>query len=237
MNDNTEIYEFIASIGKGPFKSLKMHHTGKDSDFLIRENDKTIFRCAVDQAWLDACRTFEKIKKNNKEKIICMVAGQLEKYFSSNLRKIQDVFDCWHEEAISAAFVHSFNWKYGQGQKVLNMAFKYLFCCRDFREEKKEYFKFCHMPLDTYTLAWYQRRSADKTKLVWSKLDYDKYIKIQNEVRNYIDKNQTALEAEFKVWPNEKRIALLEEVVKDLESLGYPYDKYKKEIDALKKNI
>ena len=45
---------------------------------------------------------------------------------------------------------------YGQAQKIINMAFKYLYCCRH-DSAMEERFKACHMPLDSFSLEWFKR--------------------------------------------------------------------------------
>ena len=72
FNVSFNIECFIAGINRGPFRFLKDAHANTpDSEFIeSRNNDKDIFRCAIDQAWLDMCRTLrsKKIKTENLEK-------------------------------------------------------------------------------------------------------------------------------------------------------------------------
>lgn len=49
---------------------------------------------------------------------------------------------------------------YGQAQKIINMAFKYLYCCRH-DSAMEERFKACHMPLDSFSLEWFKRKFGE----------------------------------------------------------------------------
>lgn len=53
------------------------------------------------------------------------------------------------------------NMTYGQAQKIINMAFKYLYCCKH-DSEMEERFKACHMPLDSFSLEWFKRKFKEK---------------------------------------------------------------------------
>lgn len=114
---------------------------------------------------------------------------------------------------------------YGKAQKIINMSFKYLFCCED-AEEHHAHFQYCHMPLDSFTLEWIKRFVKDEKKNAlrvgksdsWSKIQnadaeyyigtngkdfypYDRYV---NWIRGYIDDRNwsiSPLELEFVVWP------------------------------------
>ena len=67
---------------------------------------------------------------------------------------------------------------FGQAQKIVNMAFKYLFCLA--KDEKiRQKFDVCHMPLDGIMLEWIFRncKNVDGTVLLkkhkgaWSKMN------------------------------------------------------------------
>ena len=53
------------------------------------------------------------------------------------------------------------NMTYGQAQKIINMAFKYLYCCKH-DSAMEERFKACHMPLDSFSLEWFKRKFKEK---------------------------------------------------------------------------
>ena len=103
----------------------------------------------------------------------------------------------------------------GNAQKFLNMLMKDLYACLsqtpNLLPAYEDYFKYCHMPLDSYILRFVDdircRESIKKPvrTYTWSSLsDYDAYLDEQNDIRNYVDKYNpavTVLQTEFVVWP------------------------------------
>ncbi len=152
----------------------------------------------------------------------------------------QKDFDEWHEDCckgLRAAMTSAdFKGKYGRAQKVINMAFKYLMYT------DPEYIgaqEFCHMTLDSYTLAWYRSDVNPKEKSIeWSKLDdYGKYLDIQDKIRTYLATDQNysihipvmgdftiehlpkePIRAEFIIWEGEKLREKYTDLVKDIKS-------------------
>ena len=60
------------------------------------------------------------------------------------------------------------------------------------------------MPLDSFTLIWY-KRNVDKEKkdYTWSKINYEEYIGIQKNIRDYLNESEdelSPLQKEFIVW-------------------------------------
>ena len=103
----------------------------------------------------------------------------------------------------------------GNAQKFLNMLMKDLYACLsqtpNLLPAYEDYFKYCHMPLDSYILRFVddiRHREAIKKPMrryTWSSLDsYDAYLDEQNDIRTYVEKYNpdiTALQTEFVVWP------------------------------------
>lgn len=113
---------------------------------------------------------------------------------------------------------------YGKAQKLLNMTFKNLYCTR--YGEREEYFEYCHMPLDSYTLEWIFRniyssvspRPTKEKTPSWSNFSYKKCAELDdngkytyNHIEDLVDKyfndyrsefnsTLTALQAEFVIW-------------------------------------
>lgn len=103
----------------------------------------------------------------------------------------------------------------GNAQKFLNMLMKDLYACLsqtpDLLRGYEAYFRYCHMPLDSYIL-----RFVDDIRLreeirkpardySWSSLsDYDAYLDEQKDIRDYVARYKpgvTVLQTEFVVWP------------------------------------
>ena len=103
----------------------------------------------------------------------------------------------------------------GNAQKFLNMLMKDLYACLSkdptFLPRYKDYFKYCHMPLDSYILKFVddiryrERKTYARVFSCWSNItDYTDYKKEQEEIRNYVKKYNptvTVLQTEFVVWP------------------------------------
>lgn len=105
----------------------------------------------------------------------------------------------------------------GNAQKFVNMLMKDLYACLNidntFLSCYEDYFKFCHMPLDSYILRFVDDiriREGNKINArtyTWGNMNsYDNYLNEQNVIRNYVAKhkvepNITVLQTEFVVWP------------------------------------
>lgn len=103
----------------------------------------------------------------------------------------------------------------GNAQKFLNMLMKDMYTClyndSTFLPNYEGYFKFCHMPLESYILRFvddirYRENSKNVARTyTWGRMDsYDSYMREQTVIRNYIAKYNpavTVLQTEFVVWP------------------------------------
>ena len=157
--------------------------------------------------------------------------------FFDEKEKNEKEFDDWHEK-ICEDFLKRFRLKdnkYGKAQKVINMTFKYIYCLEG-AKEREDYFRFCHMPLDSITLEWFYRLKEKGVKITidnkeekicrkypsWSNLrktssgekkdrEYG-YVDIQNAIRKYLENNTelTPLKVEFIIWP-QMQLAMAEE--------------------------
>lgn len=171
-------------------------------------------------------------KKYVKEKVEGYLSG---KPFS------ESEYDSWHKEiclnlsdprshfasystyrkSSTDKFKNKSGFTIGNSQKFLNMLMKDLYAC--FRNDPtlwkndaysyEDYFKYCHMPLDSYIL-WFVDDIRYRSGIVkptrtytWSSLNaYDSYMEEQTDIRNYVRKNRldpsiTELQTEFVVWP------------------------------------
>ena len=202
----TEAYisSFKKGITKKPFSEKKDTELDADS--------KELFSAAVRQGYLDASRTFHGIKEHPKEleSGLDSLAVKIKEYFKNN--NAQD-FD-------HAGFCDCLNGipdiAFGQKQKIVNMAFKYLFCCSRASTDYRDLFKPCHMALDSYTLRWYKRETETKQNFEWSKLTEKQYNDIHNKIFSIVQKkNTTEIELEFQIWQDE----ILLESLKNINSV------------------
>ena len=186
----------------------------------IGENKKiSSIEEAINQAYQDAKRTFSGIGKYERIKndAFDVMVESLEKYFSEATPKNQDEFNVKHREwcdSFIKKFEPSYEVTYGQTQKIVNMTMKYILCY-EVVGKGEEYFEFCHMPLDSYILAWYNRNVAEKgqkTDTSWSKMGKDEYFEIQDSIRAYC--NDWPIFEEFLIWRIEKIESILKPITK-----------------------
>ena len=279
------IEEFVKSIKKGPFAclnpdsnlyeeyvgedSLKVVEYGKTLADSIALNEPDIFDCAVYQAYLDMCRTVRGVKEKAKEERE-LIGENLRGYFKvsdakdscvherklADWRKSEEGFDEWHTCVIETVKGKANQLTVGQIQKLINMSFKYLYCCEDMREEKSfiGLFENCHMALDAYTLAWLKRVDEASYEMIpkdsngsrsWSQInDIDTYSRIVDATRVHCNESEwpnrrRPFYAEFFIWPNESSIAALHAVIKNAESVVVPDElrKYVGKVNDLKKSL
>lgn len=204
------VASFIGEIARGPFKCLNAYDGKSPWQHVEVRNPGVgdIFDCAVYQAYLDMCRTVSGAGKSDlKEKLEetrSIVAETLRDYFSRKPKENEEAFDGWYNSMAFQAGVPA-RLTIGKVQKLFNMAFKYLYCCEDFRSEHHEHFSFCHMPLDSYTLAWYKREcDPGYDGEAWSAInDIAKYGHIVDKTRKKLE-GKVVLEEEFSIWAAEK---------------------------------
>ena len=203
---NQEIKNTFLKVGKkgGYLGNQKIYEVGFDV------NNPNIFKEALYLGYLDVSRTISiQDKKNNyKSNVIKDIYPKLQKYFK-NLdfenydKKTFDDFHCKFCKKLIETYKNKLKYdlSYGQAQKIINMAFKYLYCCNNLGDYQK-CFKYCHMPLDKYTLLWFGSKSGVYI-FTWSKMEEALYIRIQECIREYL-KNKIILEEEFKIWEKYK---------------------------------
>lgn len=194
------------------------------------QNADTAIAAAVNLAYNDAKRTLAGIGKysDKKDNALKCIIEKLEDYFhEENAPLTEEEFDKIHDELCQLwckEFKSLENGKlgtYGKAQKIVNMSFKYLYCRED-DESHQDHLKYCHMPLDSFTLEWFKREQfgqnrPNKIITSWSNLEnsendadtfiddgkeyysYNFYKKKIREIANGMD--ISPLEMEFIVWP------------------------------------
>ncbi len=204
------VTEFVKGIQRGPLRCLAGYTGGEPAQYVEDQNPDIgdIYACAVFQAYLDMCRTVSGASKGRKKRAVAetrsIVAETLRHYFKGKPKTKDEAFDGWYASMAFQARAPA-RLTVGQVQKLFNMAFKYLYCCEDFREKYQSHFALCHMPLDSYTLAWYKREcDPDYDGEAWSAIDDNvKYFHIVSEMRQKL-KGKIVLEEEFSIWAAEK---------------------------------
>ena len=204
------------------------------------END-VVYTAAVKLGYLDMCRTCHgigaKVSADQREESFEKLGGEIKGLLSDSSIDSQEAFDAKHKELchyyMKLLSEYQYEIKYGQAQKVVNMAFKYLFCCED--ASSKPAFKYCHMPLDGLILNWCKKEfkiSVNSDKDACSKLTEEKYTditeaifdKLKNgDVKYSIGENDESnlsaipLEAEIVIWREEARKKTTKELLVQLE--------------------
>ena len=197
--DVKNIKAFIKLQSRGPFKHLNDKKcSSPQSEYIVRASIseyKNIYHCAVAQAWLDVCRNVE-INEDNKSKIFWakdLIANSLQAYFIGK-PKNSEAFESWYDSLLSNSTTNT-TLTVGQAQKIINMSFKYLFCCADIRNNKLSHFTGCHMPLDSVTLEWLGMKG-----LIWNSIDDPMlYSWIIDFARNKAN-NSNLLLKDFEIW-------------------------------------
>lgn len=198
------------------------------------ENEDAVFQYVIEKAYNDMQpRTITghgkipNLKSEACEKVKSLFE---EKVCGKQVPSDQATFDDIHKK-ICIGFLRAYNdrlsdnkQKYGKAQKIVNMTFKYLFCLNKIAPLAidENWFEFCHMPLDSYTLNWYKETIDKKSKFTWSNLDDKKYYEIRGKIEQMKEKGgmlkkykvDNELKAEFIIWQEEKN----KRVLKELES-------------------
>ena len=166
------------------------------------------------------------------------LAQEFVKYFQSPSPTTREDFDKIHK-GLCEGFLNGLNevfaryklakQEFGKAQKVINMTFKYLYCFDD-AEKFEDYFRFCHMPIDSYTLNWCFDNIYPKAKIKnWSSLDEDIYDKLSKEIGNNL---AFPLKEEFKIWPKEIAKSKETEFIKSIiDFIAGNYDEYNSKND------
>ena len=176
---------------------------------------------AVEKAYIAMSpRTFDKLRDDAeidvvaKKAVLSKLAQKVVDYFKAPAPATQAKFDEWHKDTCDR-FIDEFNNKvmrpsgyedieYGKAQKIVNIAFKYLYLFCDIVPGNPGHFPFCHFAIDSITLAWYKNHIDSNCSVGnWSDMTYGEYIEIQKNIRAYISKNmpdKTPFEAEFEIW-------------------------------------
>lgn len=250
--NNISVYrqDLIDWFVKGLFFNKNVSDNYKGEKFRMSSTDKSDVLLAVKKAYVDMSpRTIDRLGNAHKIKnfdddfnnIFSKLADSFVNYFEDPPIKNENEFDKWHND-VCDSFENKFNKlldnykikdkngnitkiSYGKAQKIVNMTFKYIYCFDDRKDF--DYFKYCHMTLDSYTLNWFLEDVRNwlkennnfkfaKNKIPsWSNLDKGKdckeefsYLWIQTQIRNYLKEQSKYSKypfiAEFVIWQEEK---------------------------------
>ena len=157
--------ENFKKIIKGKLKD----YIDRDYNSMEEMDQKDVVTKALYAGYLDTCRTINWkgqtdenrqfiVEQIFKDSVVDRIAKCMKEENSGETEnEKQKNFDMMHHELCEKmikAFSKEIMITYGQAQKIINMAFKYLYC---FQSIDRKYFKNCHMPLDSFTLEWLYR--------------------------------------------------------------------------------
>ncbi len=160
--------EFIQTIKKAP-----CYEYFTSASNTIDWNNTEVYENALYQGYLDACRTIHWSTGatpagealSDKKQPLTKLAGELRDYFIYDKASFDAKYPEWCEDLRKSYDTYLTDGiTYGQAQKIINMAFKYLYCIYHKCEKREEYkkrfakkFDDCHMPLDSFSLEWFKR--------------------------------------------------------------------------------
>lgn len=217
------VEEFKKTITKGEFKQYL-------ESVLNKETSLDIYSAAIYQGYLDACRTFKGDYLERSDERIKVLAIKLKDY----LDKPNEVFQ--HKDYCKV-LIEDNRMSFGQAQKIVNMALKYLYCLVELSVDKPYYsldfqkkFSLCHMPIDSIMLEWIRRKDSDVKKNrigVWSnmcdsekdvdeynKYTYSFYTRIINKICE--EEKKTPLQLDFENWKEMTLVLAAEEFLKNI---------------------
>lgn len=189
------VNDFIGTIKKEPCKeyfqkddkSEEYKASDKLKEYeLCEEFPLIVYQDALYQGYLDACRTIKwnkEAKEDGKELLeekkkwgkgkkespnpmyepLRGTAKKIEEYFvnkESGDRNLDTLY-----EQLQDDYKKYIEITYGQAQKIINMAFKYLYCiykCAGKLDDNIHKFNVCDMPLDSFSLEWFKRKFRDE---------------------------------------------------------------------------
>lgn len=208
---------------------------------------------AVLLAYSDAKRPMKGIGKYTDvrdDALIAIMKKLMNFFYSSSNKK----FDVTHEK-MCKLWTNRFEsipslGKYGKAQKIVNMAFKYIYCwCCKKNREKLDLFAKCHLTLDSYTLNWIYEKAVQSGKLSeknmkkilhknekWSNLNEKTYKDIQALANELIGNDKKRINAEFYIWDYEMVAKSIRETLDTIEKyMGYPT--IKADMNVTKSNL
>lgn len=159
MNDKL-IDAFIETIRK----EFREKYIFKDENKDTFEEYRDVYVDALHQGYLDACRTIKgasKVDDDKKREVLNKTAEEIKLYLQ-NGGDFKHKHNEWCNNLINEYYkTADIKITYGHAQKIINMAFKYLYCIY-YKAEKLDKgminkFKQCHMPLDSFSLEWFYR--------------------------------------------------------------------------------
>lgn len=181
-------------------------------------DSKDIYDKCIKRAYLDLNRTIhnlggidENIKTKNYIELVQFLRLNLSKFYSKDISS-QDDFDKLHKEVCEKLqklfneLYNNFNnveFHYGQAQKWINMALKYLFAIgENFVRGISNNYQYYHIPIDNIIREKLGKLESSPIKIPivsWSRLNYMEYMDYQLKVRKRFV-GEIPLDVEFRLF-------------------------------------
>jgi hypothetical protein len=181
-------------------------------DFLIQVYfgpgcfDMPILAC-IDRAYRDFNRTLRLRNSPNAEElhreVRAWLAKEVEAFSRLSSAPTQEGFDTWHHTTC-ASLTERFSalelkFYAGQGQKWINMTFKYLFTLGDSRIPGfSAIYDYCHAPIDRIVVERLTPLGFSKLSRAWSRICYNEYFSAEEWIRKEFV--IPPLDVEFRAW-------------------------------------
>lgn len=186
-------------------------------------NLKNALDLSIAKAYEDNKRVLSGVRetKITKQNVIDFV----EPYFLDYFKNKPQNFDKWHEKVCDKLVEFygktgylrekkgekgTIGFTYGNAQKIVNMTFKYLFCIMTDNnmgiENYLEYFKDCHLTLDSYIITGLvdEYKNQGIKYLSWSRLDKKEYLNYQRVAKENWHLQRPLFIEEFDIWNSYK---------------------------------
>lgn len=198
--------------------------TETQKNYTVQEGLEFAVRRAYNDMMPRTIHGIGKVEDAEKDALKKALADEIRRKFIDDAPTSCDVFDKRHKE-VCEDFLKKLNalctkhdlkkQHYGKTQKIVNMTFKYLLLF-DKTGRYTKLFEYCHMPIDTYVLAYFQDKCKGTQAAgafdipAWSNMQEGEYTCAQKQIKAYCaslsNESRYPLYAEFRIWNEGKAI-------------------------------
>ena len=192
--------------------------TETQKNYTVQKGLESAVRRAYNDMMPRTIHGIGKVDDAEKDALKKALADEIRRKFIDDTPTSCDVFVKRHKEVCEGFLKklnalcdkHNLNTQhYGKAQKIVNMTFKYLLLL-DKAEQYTQLFEYCHMPIDTYVLAYFRNAYKGKPEAnsfnipAWSNMCECKYTCAQKQIKAYCaslpNESRYPLYAEFRIW-------------------------------------
>ena len=209
------------------YKQAFLHEqpwTEAQKNYTVQEGLEFAVRRAYNDMMPRTIHGIGKVDDAEKDALKKALADEIRRKFIDDVPTSCDVFDKRHKE-VCEDFLEKLNalctkydlkeQHYGKAQKIVNMTFKYLLLF-DKTGQYTKLFEYCHMPIDTYVLAYFQDKYKGTQAAgafdipAWSNMQEGEYACAQKQIKAYCaslsNEFRYPLYVEFRIWNEGKAI-------------------------------